>query len=63
MDSTTTRRMPLRRARRVRLNVTLDPSTKRYLRKLGEGNCSAAIEELVSLERLRQETAPILDNL
>jgi hypothetical protein len=41
------RRQPLRRGRRIPLNVTLAPETHRELARIGEGNKSAGIEELV----------------
>jgi hypothetical protein len=56
MESTTTRRLPLRRARRVRLNVTVAPETRIHLERIGDGNRSAAIEELVRLYRARELT-------
>jgi hypothetical protein len=58
MESTTTRRMPIRRARRTALNVTLAPETIEVLARLGEGNRSAAIEELVRLYRRRELAIP-----
>jgi hypothetical protein len=58
MDDTTTRRMPMRRARRLRLNVTVSLETQVWLAKIGEGNKSAAIEELVRLYRARSLTTP-----
>jgi hypothetical protein len=60
MDSTTTvRRLPLRRGKRLRLNVTVAPETHRALRDIGDGNRSAAIEELVRLYRLRELQHPL----
>ena len=56
MDSTTTKRMPVRRGRRIAVNVTLAPETHVLLAKLGEGNRSAAIEELARMYRLREIT-------
>jgi len=56
MDSTTTRRMPLRRGRRIPINVTLSAEAHILLAKIGEGNRSAAIEELVRLYRERKLT-------
>ena len=45
----TTHRMPLRRAKRRAVNVTLSPETLRILALVGEGNRSAGIEELARL--------------
>jgi hypothetical protein len=42
-----TRRAPLRKGRRIPLNVTLSPDIHRDLAKLEKGNRSAAIEMLV----------------
>jgi hypothetical protein len=56
MDPTTTRRMPLRRGKRIPINVTVAPETNVWLAKFGDGNRSAAIEELVRLYRSTQET-------
>jgi hypothetical protein len=59
MDSTTTTvRMPLRRRKRIPAKVTLAPETHVYLARIGDGNRSAAIEELVRLHRAR-ELAPV----
>ena len=58
MDSVTTRRMPIRRGRRIALNVTLAPETIEVLARVGEGNRSAAIEELVRLYRRRELAIP-----
>jgi hypothetical protein len=48
--------MPMRRAKRVPLNVTLAPETHVWLARIGDGNRSAAIEELVRLYRARELT-------
>ena len=55
-----TRRAPLSRGRRINLNVNISPDTHKALGKIGNGNRSAAIEELVArhLERMRAP-API----
>ncbi len=45
----TTQRMPMRRAKRRAVNVTLSPDTLRILEFVGEGNRSAGIEELARL--------------
>ena len=58
MDPTTSRRLPLRRGRRIPLSVTVSPETHALLAKLGEGNRSAAIEELVRLHLLRERLDP-----
>jgi hypothetical protein len=58
MDSLTTRRMPIARARRIALNVTLAPETIEVLGRVGQGNRSAAIEELVRLYRRRELAIP-----
>jgi hypothetical protein len=60
MNSTTTQRMPLKRGRRIALSVTLSKETHTLLAALGEGNRSAAIEELARLYRERAlEPAPV----
>jgi len=41
------RRAPLRRGRRIPLNVNLSPETHKELHRIGEGNRSAAIEDVV----------------
>ena len=46
----------MRRNRRIPVNVTLDPETAKYLQHLGDGNRSAAVEELVRQERIRRLT-------
>ena len=57
MDSTTTtRRMPIRRGRRIPINVTLAPETHVLITRLGEGNRSAGIEELARLFRAKELT-------
>ena len=48
--------MPLRRGRRIPINVTLSAEAHILLAKIGEGNRSAAIEELVRLYRERKLT-------
>ncbi len=53
-DSITTVRMPIRRGRRISLTVTLAPESHVLLAKLGEGNRSAGVEELVRLYRAKQ---------
>jgi len=56
-----TRRAPLRRGRRIPVNLTLSPETHRELAKLGRGNRSAAVEELVRrhlLERAQEPPEP-----
>jgi hypothetical protein len=58
MDDTTTLRMPLKRGRRIPVNVTLAAETHIFLAKFGQGNRSAAIEELVRLYRARELTTP-----
>jgi hypothetical protein len=58
MDSVTNRRLPILRARRVALNVTLAPETIEVLARIGHGNRSAAIEELVRLHRRRELAIP-----
>lgn len=50
---TTTRRMPMRRGRRVPMSVTVSPETVLLLHKIGDGNKSAAVEELARLYRAR----------
>jgi hypothetical protein len=60
MDSTTTRRMPIRRERRIALNVTVSPETKAHLELIGEGNRSAAIEMLVTDYLRRRKRAGLL---
>jgi hypothetical protein len=50
--------MPIRRGRRIALNVTLAPETIETLARIGEGNRSAAIEELVRLHRRRELAVP-----
>lgn len=49
------RRAPLKKGRRINLNVNLDPDIHRALGRLCGGNRSAAIEQLVRahMERLR----------
>ena len=54
MNSTTTVRMPLRRRKRVPVNLTLAPETHVFLARFGDGNRSAAVEELVRLYRARE---------
>ena len=56
MKATTTQRLPIRRGRRISISVTLAPETHVLLSKLGEGNRSAAIEELARLYRERALT-------
>jgi hypothetical protein len=58
MESTTTRRIPIRRGRRIPISVSLAPETHALLERLGEGNRSAAIEELVRLYRRRELAIP-----
>jgi hypothetical protein len=58
----TTRRMPIRRGRRIPVSVTLAPETQLLISTLGEGNRSAGIEELARMYWAReilpqQETA------
>ncbi len=52
------RRAPLRKGRRISLNVNLSPDAHRELGRIANGNRSAAIEHLVSehLERKRAES-------
>jgi hypothetical protein len=52
----TTRRLPLKRARRIAINVTVDPETHVILHRIGEGNRSAGLEEVVRfyLSKCRQ---------
>ena len=55
MDSTTTaRRMPIRRGRRIPVSVTLAPETQLLISTLGEGNRSAGIEELARMYWARE---------
>jgi hypothetical protein len=54
MESTTTKRMPIRRGRRIPINVTLSAETHLLLARIGEGNRSAGIEELVRLYRAKE---------
>ena len=61
MESTTTRRVPIRRGRRIPISVSLAPETHELLHRLGEGNRSAAIEELVRLYRRRELAVPRTD--
>ena len=58
MESITTRRLPIRRGRRIPISVSLAPETHELLAKLGEGNRSAAIEELARLYRRRELSVP-----
>lgn len=52
-----TRRPPRRNGgRRVSLNVTVAPETKRHLARIGGGNRSSAIEKLVLEHLERQRT-------
>lgn len=62
MDDFTTRRMPLRRAKRIALNVTVSPETLRELARIGEGNRSAAIEILLEDYMARFKRAASLLN-
>jgi hypothetical protein len=56
------RRLPRRNGgRRVTLNVTVSRETKRDLAKIGRGNRSRAIEELVAAHLERQR--PILETM
>lgn len=43
----TTRRLPLRRSKRIALNVTLAPEIHAALERIGDGNRSAGVEEAV----------------
>lgn len=47
--------------RRIPINLTILPSTRRALSKIGRGNCSAAVDQLVTehLERKRLEAESI----
>lgn len=57
---TSARRAPLPEgARRIPLNVTLDPQTHRELGRIGQGNRSAAIEKLV--RHYLAHTAPLTE--
>ena len=47
MDNTATRRAKLARGRRIPINLSLSPECHRLLAKIGKGNRSAAVEELV----------------
>ena len=58
MDSITTRRLPIRRGRRIPVSVSLAAETHELLVKIGEGNKSAAIEELARLYRRRELAIP-----
>jgi hypothetical protein len=48
-STTTTKRMPLRRSRRIPISVSLSVETHLLLARLGEGNRSAGIEELARM--------------
>ena len=48
--------MPIRRGRRIPINVTLAPETHVLITRLGEGNRSAGIEELARLFRAKELT-------
>jgi hypothetical protein len=65
MDSTTTRRMPVRRERRIALNVSVSPETKAYLEQIGDGNRSAAVEMLVAdyLRRRKRAAQPKAESI
>ena len=60
MSETTIRRMPIKRRRRIPVNVTLAPETHVILARIGQGNRSAAIEELVRLYCARELIAPTI---
>lgn len=51
-----TRRAPLRGAKRIPLNVTVSPQTHEELGRIAAGNRSAAIEELVKRHLETQRT-------
>jgi len=58
------RRAPLRRGRRVPLNVNISLETLKELSRIGEGNRSAAIEDVVrwySEHRARELAALVPD--
>jgi hypothetical protein len=46
----------VRRRRRIPANLTLLPETHVYLARIGDGNRSAAVEELVRMHRARELT-------